>query len=68
MSLDVRLEDENGRELYWFNITHNLNKMARKAGLYQCLWRPEEIGITTARAHLEGNCILGRSPLLVRAG
>jgi hypothetical protein len=64
MSLDVRLEDENGRELYW----HNLTKMAGTAGLYDCLWRPEEIGITTARARLEGNCILGRSPLLVRAG
>jgi hypothetical protein len=25
MSLDVHLEDENGRDLYWRNITHNRN-------------------------------------------
>lgn len=48
MSLDVYLEDENGRDLYWRNITHNLNTMAGTAGLYECLWRPEESGITTA--------------------
>ena len=24
------------------NITHNLNKMAQKAGIYKELWRPEE--------------------------
>ena len=30
------------------NITHNLNKMAMKAGVYKALWRPEEIGITRA--------------------
>ena len=48
MSLDVHLEDENGHALYWRNITHNLNKMASSAGIYECLWRPEEINITTA--------------------
>ena len=31
------------------NITHNLNKMAEQAGIYQHLWRPEEIDIRTAR-------------------
>lgn len=36
-------------ELYSANITHNLNKMATEAGIYQHLWRPEELGITTAR-------------------
>jgi hypothetical protein len=25
-----------------FNITHNLGKMADAAGIYECLWRPEE--------------------------
>jgi hypothetical protein len=35
-------------ECYSANITHNLNKMADAAGLYQALWRPEEIGITKA--------------------
>lgn len=33
---------------YWANITHNLNTMADMAGIYQALWRPEEIGVTTA--------------------
>ena len=48
MSLDVYLEDENGETLYWRNITHNLNTMAGTAGIYEALWRPEELGITTA--------------------
>lgn len=48
MSLDVSLEDEDGQELYSANITHNLADMARAAGIYMCLWRPEEIGITRA--------------------
>ncbi|MHC4618399.1 MAG: hypothetical protein ACYTEQ_11680 [Planctomycetota bacterium] len=34
--------------VYERNITHNLNKMADKAGIYQCLWRPDENGITKA--------------------
>ncbi len=34
--------------LFDANITHNLNKMAAKAGLYDALWRPERLAITTA--------------------
>lgn len=34
--------------LYSANITHNLGKMAAEAGIYQHLWRPEELGIKTA--------------------
>lgn len=34
--------------VYSANITHNLGKMAGEAGIYQHLWRPEEIGIDTA--------------------
>lgn len=30
------------------NITHNLASMARAAGLYEVLWRPEEYNITKA--------------------
>jgi len=30
------------------NITHNLNKMADAVGLYEVLWKPDEIGITIA--------------------
>lgn len=49
MSLDVHLIDEEGNELYWANITHNLNEMASEAGIYQALWRPEEIGAVYAK-------------------
>ena len=55
MSLDVYLttpkcktcnrEDEN----YSANITHNLGEMAEKAGIYQHLWRPEELDIKIAK-------------------
>ena len=31
------------------NITHNLGKMADAAGIYQALWRPEEIGLSRAK-------------------
>lgn len=31
-----------------WNITHNLGDMADKAGVYQALWRPEELKIDTA--------------------
>jgi hypothetical protein len=34
--------------LFDANITHNLTRMADAAGIYQHLWRPEEIGITKA--------------------
>ena len=30
------------------NITHNLAKMANEAGIYQCLWHPEENSIQIA--------------------
>lgn len=30
------------------NITHNLGRMAGEAGIYEALWRPEEINIDTA--------------------
>lgn len=35
--------------VYSANITHNLNTMADRAGIYLHLWRPEEIGISKAR-------------------
>jgi len=34
--------------VYSGNITHNLNSMAKEAGIYMHLWRPEEIGIKKA--------------------
>lgn len=48
------------------NITHNLSRMAEAAGLYRCLWRPDEYGITTARDLLqplrEGLAVLRATP------
>lgn len=52
MSLDVDLLID-GREIYTANITHNLGEMAEEAGIYKCLWRPEELGITTASELIE---------------
>lgn len=49
MSLDVTLVDQTGSELFSLNITHNLTAMADAAGIYECLWRPNENGITHAR-------------------
>jgi hypothetical protein len=34
--------------VYDANITHNLNRMAAEAGIYDHLWRPDENGITKA--------------------
>jgi hypothetical protein len=49
MSLDVKLMTKT----YSANITHNLNKMAEEAGIYQALWRPEEIGLYYASDLIE---------------
>lgn len=35
------------------NITHNLGAMAAAAGLYTCVWRPDENGITKAHQLIE---------------
>jgi len=48
MSLDVYLTVVRETTVFEYNITHNLNKMAEEAGIYYALWRPDEIGITTA--------------------
>ena len=66
MSLDVYLtrkkwvsydegktHTEENEEVYWANITHNLSKMAGEAGIYEALWRPEEIGKTKATEIVE---------------
>lgn len=47
-----RVPDERV-EVYWANITHNLGQMANAAGIYEHLWRPEEIGITKAGELIE---------------
>jgi hypothetical protein len=66
MSLDVYLNrkrylsydegktyTEENEQVYWANITHNLGKMAGEAGIYEALWRPEEIGKTKASEIIE---------------
>jgi len=66
MSLDVSLTAVRPTEVYSSNITHNLGKMAREAGIYEHLWRPEEIGITKAEQLIkpleEGLALLQREP------
>ena len=42
-----------GEAVYSANITHNLNRMAGAAGIYEHLWRPEEIGVTHAAQLIE---------------
>ena len=58
MSLDVEISGGNG-EYYEANITHNLTKMADAAGIYEHVWRPEEIGISKAFQLIEplGNAL-----------
>ena len=51
MSLDIDLILDG--ELVWSaNMTHNLNKIAIEAGVYECIWRPEEIGVKYARDNI----------------
>jgi len=48
MSLDVSLISSTQTGVFTKNITHNLNKMAAAAGIYELLWRPDETNIKTA--------------------
>lgn len=40
-------------DVYSANITHNLNRMAEEAGVYQLLWHPEQSGIVEASQMIE---------------
>lgn len=52
--IPVRAEaTEESEEVFSANITHNLGEMAEKAGIYECLWRPDEIGVTKAEALIQ---------------
>lgn len=56
MSLTVYLMKRQGnraRVLFERNITHNLAQMASKAGLYEPMWRPDELGIVVASQLVE---------------
>lgn len=48
MSLDVTLTRVQKTSIFEQNITHNLGAMAKEAGIYMHLWRPDELGITKA--------------------
>ena len=50
---DVQEREYETDEVYSANITHNLNTMASEAGIYEHLWRPDEIGITKAKQLIE---------------
>ncbi len=49
----VTVSSINDDEVYSANITHNLNHMADKAGLYKYLWCATENGITKASQLIE---------------
>src|ERR1700729_1859519 len=49
----VVMRETSTDEVYSANVTHNLNKMAGEAGIYEACWRPEEIGITKAKQLIE---------------
>lgn len=53
MSLDVYLIEDRPVEIYTDNITHNLAPMAQEAGIYKCMWSPEDLGITKAKQLIE---------------
>jgi hypothetical protein len=49
----IRVELGESHEVFWKNITHNLGSMAKAAEIYNHLWRPEEIGVTSAHQLIE---------------
>jgi len=53
MSLDFMLKDDENNEVFSRNITHNLTAMAKAAGIYEVLWRPDENGYTKAYQCIE---------------
>lgn len=52
--------------IYGANITHNLGGMAREAGIYEAMWKPDKIGITHASQLIDplrtGLALLMREP------
>ena len=55
MSLDISLEIEvtEYKDVFSSNITHNLTDMAKEAGIYMHVWRPDEIGLCFAEDIVE---------------
>jgi len=48
MSVDFYLFAVRKTSVYGGNLTHNLIPIAEEAGLYEAIWRPDEIGIKHA--------------------
>jgi hypothetical protein len=48
MGLNLYFSEIKEVDVFDRHITHNLGKMAKEAGIYEVLWRPEEIGIDKA--------------------
>lgn len=51
--LEWETDPERADDAFSINITHNLNSMAEAAGIYQHLWRPEEIGVVHAKEMIQ---------------
>jgi hypothetical protein len=49
MSLYVELRAMKPTVVFEYNISHNLNEIADAVSLYEALWHPEMLHITTAR-------------------
>jgi hypothetical protein len=48
MSLDISLVAVRPTTVFDANYTHNATDMARAAGIYYAVWRPDEVGFTKA--------------------
>lgn len=48
MGLDVTLTRVQKTPVFESKITHNLSGMAKEAGIYWCIWRPEEADVVEA--------------------
>ena len=53
LEVDVGSGDLEEVEFYSANITHNLGEMAKEAGIYHCLWRPDEYNYVYAEDLIE---------------
>lgn len=53
MGLDIELKEVKHCTVWAIGITHDLTAMAEAAGLYECMWRPKECGITIASQMIE---------------
>lgn len=53
MSLDIDLMRIERVSIWETNVTHNLGAMAKEAGIYELVWRPDECEIKYARQLIE---------------